>query len=503
MKIASLPLFLLLILAVCGGIFWQCSEKQPPEITRFEIEEALSDSLFLRDSLKSDGDYSTGYRRGHIRSDRVTLFWKPYQGENFLNYRIYRNDRMLTTITDPATTQFTDSNLVQNTVYHYKMILMLRNGLFTTDTISIRTPLFLPPRIIRFDLISSNSIRLYWQNRAETAEHYRVYRKLQEEPESSYQVVGTTEDTVFVDQTVENFTAYHYRVSAYNNFETTAMSEPFLVFLNYILNPPHLLSVQQFRVGRYVWLRWEEDSNMEDGFRIYRSADGVQYDLIEELPANATEFVDTDTVNGLQVGSTYYYYVTAFNEVEETSPSNMQSVTITVVPDFIGIGTPDEEWDYPFYTHYSYVRTQILYLASEIQGPVYVKGVAFYVTKIPGEVMHNFVIRLKHTTLNVYPDAAFDNEGYTICFNQTMEINSEGWVKIPFDTVFIYNGVDNLIVDVSFANYGWSSGGKCWAMRTSESRTLYWRQDVYTGDVLNWEYCSWTTLVPIIRLYSY
>jgi len=57
-------------------------------------------------------------------------------------------------------------------------------------------------------------------------------------------------------------------------------------------------------------LAWQDMSNNEDGFRVYRDGD-----RIAELPANATELVDEVTRNN---NRTYIYSVSAYNALGET-----------------------------------------------------------------------------------------------------------------------------------------------------------------------------------------
>ena len=56
-------------------------------------------------------------------------------------------------------------------------------------------------------------------------------------------------------------------------------------------------------------LYWQDLSNNEDGFRVYR--DGS---LIAELPADKTELIDQTVTQNLR---THYYYVVAYNDVGE------------------------------------------------------------------------------------------------------------------------------------------------------------------------------------------
>jgi hypothetical protein len=77
-------------------------------------------------------------------------------------------------------------------------------------------------------------------------------------------------------------------------------------------------SLHQLRGPCPIRLAWADNSDNEDGFRVYRSVDGGAFAALPDLPANTTTFTDT----GSSGGHHYSYYVVAFNADGESSPSN-------------------------------------------------------------------------------------------------------------------------------------------------------------------------------------
>ncbi|OVE75456.1 hypothetical protein BVX97_04520, partial [bacterium E08(2017)] len=114
------------------------------------------------------------------------------------------------------------------------------------------------------------------------------------------------------------------------------------------------------------------------------------------------------------------------------------------------------------YTSYADARSQIIYLKSEIGGAGRIDALALNVSKKPSITMHNWTIRMKHTALDEYPEtgASLESNGWTIVYQADETITSTGWVKFEFSTPFIYDGTNNLMIDISHNNTTWGGWGQ-------------------------------------------
>lgn len=90
--------------------------------------------------------------------------------------------------------------------------------------------------------------------------------------------------------------------------------------------PTYLTATPLKMMSSSVKLEWFDNSNNENGFSIWRSTDGTNYTVIENVDADVEEFTDTD----LDEGTLYYYTVTAFNFEGDSDFSNSEQVTTTV-----------------------------------------------------------------------------------------------------------------------------------------------------------------------------
>ena len=171
-------------------------------------------------------------------------------------------------------------------------------------------------------------------------------------------------------------------------------------------------------------------------------------------------------------------------------------------PAYVEIGSGITAWGYPFYTSWCKARSQIIYLSNEIGTSGTINSVAVYVTVIPGQVMYNFTIRMKHTSISSYNPGVpnqFDNSGYVFCLNTTLSVTNTGWVLIPLTTPFTYSYPNNLIVDVTYNNSSYSTSGESRYTETGIYRMLNYNSD--TGDPLEWTYSISIDRIINIRLY--
>jgi len=85
---------------------------------------------------------------------------------------------------------------------------------------------------------------------------------------------------------------------------------------------PSDLAAKQRR--EYVSLTWRDQSDDENGFRVYRTIDGGQtWAPIDEIPAGKRSLRDSDVA----AGSTYGYAVAAFNDIGESEWTDVAWIT--------------------------------------------------------------------------------------------------------------------------------------------------------------------------------
>lgn len=155
--------------------------------------------------------------------------------------------------------------------------------------------------------------------------------------------------------------------------------------------------------------------------------------------------------------------------------------------DEILIGTGTLAWSYPLAGHYATARTQSIYLADEIGSACRITGLGVDVTAASAQTFNNLTVRLKHTDLAIYGRTSqWESSGWTIVFQSDHTITTAGWALFDFSTPFDFDGMHNLLVDISFSNVASGSAGYCRSSTSGGSRSLSCGTDADHGDPLDW-----------------
>ncbi|MCP4612294.1 MAG: hypothetical protein GY845_26660 [Planctomycetes bacterium] len=152
----------------------------------------------------------------------------------------------------------------------------------------------------------------------------------------------------------------------------------------------------------------------------------------------------------------------------------------------ITIGTGTSSLNYPMHTGKQDGRTQVIYRASEIGRSGNIRDLYLDVIKVPSQVLENWTIRMKHTSRSQYGNCALETDGWTVVYQNNEIIYETGWHKFEFHTLFEYNGIDNLMVDISHNSSSSSSHGMCRVSSSGGKRSVNAESDSQHGDPLDW-----------------
>lgn len=120
-------------------------------------------------------------------------------------------------------------------------------------------------------------------------------------------------------------------VAIYGCDTTRNSCEPEIIYMDDGTTPPAIpRGVRSITGDGKVTVEWYP--NGEDdlaGYSVWRSGDDKDFDLLDEVSADTTSYVDRDVRNG----ETYYYAVAAFDKEENESELSIESVDDTPRPE--------------------------------------------------------------------------------------------------------------------------------------------------------------------------
>ncbi len=135
-------------------------------------------------------------------------------------------------------------------------------------------------------------------------------------------------------------------------------------------------------------------------------------------------------------------------------------------------------------------RTQIIYTAAELGGaPKLISALAVSRLTTGGQAMLNYKIRLKHTTLDRFDGRSWEETGWTTVYTSA-SFAASGSLHTFNLKPFAYDGVRNLMVDISFDNASASTAGTLRQTPAATNRMLSGTSASAHGDPTTWTAAS-------------
>jgi hypothetical protein len=139
-------------------------------------------------------------------------------------------------------------------------------------------------------------------------------------------------------------------------------------------------------------------------------------------------------------GSAFTSRVTAYDEWDNEIDGFTGPVTLSAhaQTDPTTTGTGTYAWFYPLACYYHDARMQSIYTPSEVGSAGRLTSLALDVAKLPGQLLKDFTIRLKHTNRASYPfnERTWESDGWVTVFSGNVTLSSLGWNSVNFTTPF-------------------------------------------------------------------
>ncbi len=161
----------------------------------------------------------------------------------------------------------------------------------------------------------------------------------------------------------------------------------------------------------------------------------------------------TYTVNGSSPDSIMFSNSPTFSYSSHWQYNAVHTDTASLNTYSVGAGATNDP--YPFGASAPVSRSQYLWKASEISGAGMsagnITGLQFFLQAL-GAQMQNMTIRLKAVALDSLTQGTFNNSGFTTVYAQNTQFSVLGWNSLQLTTPFNWDGVSNLLVDVTYEN---------------------------------------------------
>jgi len=267
---------------------------------------------------------------------RVTLSWSPpldTGGPKVTKYRVYRSTDILTPKllkTLGNVTNYMDSGLTNDVTYHYWISAETSVGEGPRSWPVNGTP-FIPDKPGPPQSLSAipgdGTVTLEWSSPTDDGgsviANYRVYRGTT--PASTALLVTVGNVYRYTDSTTTNFVTYYYKVSAQNVMGEGQLSEQVQSMPQPTPSVPgkprSLVCTAGNGFNTVEWSTPDYDGGKDlVSFNIYR---GEHSHFEDQALIGTVEYTDLNyTDEDVNVGTLYYYRVTARNELGEGPPSH-------------------------------------------------------------------------------------------------------------------------------------------------------------------------------------
>jgi len=270
-----------------------------------------------------------------VSSNRIDLSWN-YTGTTAYRTVIERKTgpdgewRIIATTASGAL-KYSDTGLQPDTRYYYRIRKYVGEGVsgvpYPNNDVGIGVSTLLSGLSLTGTPFSNNTIYLSWTGNSAQADVI-IERKMSN---NMFSVIATVSPstTGWYDNTgLIPGASYTYRVKAKSPSNESVYSNEVTV-VNLFLDSPTVLTANADK-DTGIELNWIDNSTVETGFEIWRSAyTSTNFVLLDTVGENTTSYTDTDVKKGVQ----YFYRVRAFIADEDiySAYSNTASAGIGLI----------------------------------------------------------------------------------------------------------------------------------------------------------------------------
>ena len=261
------------------------------------------------------------YLSSEVIDDKTASFNWEDNCEFETGFKIERraeNDEFKTLVQLPAnSTSYTDNKITFEKTYYYRVQATTSVNGSDFSNVEYLNTIFPNPTNLRVEIVSTGKINLKWNDNCFFENGYRIERSRNG---SEFKVIKRTNSNIteFTDEDLKYNIEYSYRVQAFTDFNKSH-------YTNSVSEYYGLLVPRNFKVSviadQQVKLSWEDNCNIEQGFRIQRKTENTDFKTIATLLANSVSYFDSKT----EIHKKYYYRIFSFINRNNSPESEVYS----------------------------------------------------------------------------------------------------------------------------------------------------------------------------------
>jgi len=285
-----------------SNVVWDTTKQSPDSPTQLVAQAVSVNEIDV--SWNDNSDDEDGF--GIERKDSTTGQWFAIGSVN-KNITIYH-----------------DMGLNMGQTYFYRVYAYnsFGNSGYSNEASATTGRIPDAPTNLLTKLLDNRHIELTWQDNSDDESGFAVERKLDENGQWTLLDSLTFNQTVFHDSIVTEGVVQCYRVSAYNQWGNSTCSNTACLSTTFVPAAPSNMVAHGINKNQ-IRLNWQDNSNNEDGFEIWRNDS-----TFVRTKQNIVEFLD----NAVIAGMNYLYKVRAFNAFGYSSFSNSVSAKTGTPP---------------------------------------------------------------------------------------------------------------------------------------------------------------------------
>ena len=201
--------------------------------------------------------------------------------------------------------------------------------LINNDFWSFQYPIPEAPEGLTAVATSLTDATLAWNDRANNEQGFAIERSVGDST-SFVELASVAMDvTSYEDNTLTSNQVYYYKVRALGQSDHSPYTK--IVSVNTYGAPDNLTVALQNTND--VVLAWQDNSDIENGFVVERSANGITFSTIATLEADVVTYTDVE----ITAGTDYQYRVYAFVDDVNTDATNTATIGILAAPSNLSV----------------------------------------------------------------------------------------------------------------------------------------------------------------------